>query len=408
MARADRWARSTEPLPRCRTAGSPALIPFRTRFVDSAEASVSPRSGHGVWVAPGRVNIIGEHTDYNDGYALPIALPQVVTCRAEITTDAAVRVDSAQHPGATVIESLANLATSAVTGWARYPLGVVHEYLRRGHDLPGLVLHIDGAVPVGAGLSSSAALECAVALAIRDLFEIGLDTAELIDIGRSAENSYVGAATGTLDQSASLLCSAGHALFIDFADGTTAQVRFDLAAAGLELLVADTRTPHRLADGSYARRRRECEKAAAELGVGSLRAITDPAATERLTDPVLRRRARHVVSENARVLAVVESLRAGHDPRVIGPVLTAAQLSLRDDFEVSTTELDAAVDAANAAGAYGARMVGGGFGGSIIALTDAARTAAVADAIRERFRESDFAQPRFFVALPSAGARRTE
>lgn len=365
--------------------------------------SAAPRRG--VWVAPGRVNIIGEHTDYNDGYALPIALPQVVTCTAEATTDGAVRVSSEQHAGQ-VRESLDGLAESAVTGWARYPLGVVHEYRRRGHELSGVVLEIDGAVPVGAGLSSSAALECAVALAIRDLFEIDAGSAELIDIGRAAENSYVGAATGTLDQSASLLCTAGHALFLDFATGEFAQVPFDLAAAGLQLLVADTDTPHRLADGGYGRRRRECEQAAHALGMHSLRAVTDPAETQRLADPVLRRRARHVVTENARVLTVVELLRDGCDPRAIGPLLTSGHASLRDDFEVSTPELDAAVAAALDAGAHGARMVGGGFGGSIIAVTDIERTDSIAAAIRRRFRDDGFSPPRFFVAVPAAGARR--
>ncbi|MEV5649701.1 galactokinase [Nocardia sp. NPDC052254] len=361
----------------------------------------------GVWVAPGRVNIIGEHTDYNDGYALPIALPQVVTCTATATTDAMVSVTSRQHPGRSVREPIAGLGDATVGGWARYPLGVVHEFARRGHRPPGVVLDIDGAVPVGAGLSSSAAVECSVALAMRDLFAPRVGLAELIDIGRAAENSYVGAATGTLDQSASLLCTEGHALFLDFATGEAAQVPFDLTAANLRLLVADTDTPHRLADGDYGRRRRECEAAAHELGVHSLRAISEPGETLRLADPVLRRRARHVVTENARVLTVAELLRDGRDPRAIGPLLTSGHQSLRDDFEVSTPQLNAAVDSALAAGAHGARMVGGGFGGSVIALTDIERTDSVAAAIRRRFRADGFTPPRFFVAVPSAGARRT-
>lgn len=366
-------------------------------------------SGHrarGVWVAPGRVNIIGEHTDYNGGYALPIALPQVVTCAAESTTDSAVQVSSKQQAGAPVRVALDGLADARIAGWARYPLGVVYEFRRRGHELAGLSLEIDGAVPVGAGLSSSAALECAVALALRDLFGLHVPVEELIDIGRAAENSYVGAATGTLDQSAALLCTAGHALFLDFATGESAQVPFDLAAAGLELLVADTDTPHQLADGDYGRRRRECARAATELGVHSLRAVTDPADTERLADPVLRRRARHVVTENARVLKVVRLLRDEYDPRAIGPLLSSAHLSLRDDFEVSTPQLNAAVTAADDAGAHGARMVGGGFGGSIVALTDRERTGPVADAIRQRFRAEGFRPPLFYRAVPSAGARR--
>lgn len=368
---------------------------------------MTPRPAQGVWVAPGRVNIIGEHTDYNDGYALPIALPQVVTCTATVTTDAVVQVSSKQHPGQPTRVPLRELADSPISGWARYPLGVVHEFLRRGHALPGVRLEIDGEVPVGAGLSSSAALECAVALAVRDLFELEVSTRELIDIGRAAENSYVGAATGTLDQSAALLGTAGHALFLDFATGEHEPVPFDLAAAGLQLLVADTNTPHRLTDGGYGRRRRECEDAARELGVHSLRAVTEPDELRRLPDPILRRRAHHVVTENARVLTVVDLLRDGSDPRTIGPLLVGSHTSLRDDFEVSTPQLDAAVQAAIDAGAHGARMTGGGFGGSIIALVDTDRVDAVAAEIRERLHARGFASPRLFVAVPAAGARRT-
>ena len=360
----------------------------------------------GVWVAPGRVNIIGEHTDYNDGYALPIALPHVVRCAAQTESDARVTVSSQQHPGEVIGEPIAGLADSSVTGWARYPLGVVHEYVRRGYPIPGVRLELGGAVPVGAGLSSSAAVECAVAVALRDLFDLAVTDAELIDIGRAAENSYVGAATGTLDQSASVLCTAGHALFLDFGRGEHDQVPFDLPAAGLALLVADTNTPHQHAGGGYAQRRRECEEAAAALGVRSLREITDTAAVERITADAPRRRARHIVSENARVLEVVRMLHSGRDPREIGPILTAGHASLRDDFEISTPQLDAAVEAALAAGAHGARMVGGGFGGSIIALVDTDRLDATVTNIEIRFGKKDFARPRTFVAVPSAGARR--
>ncbi|GAB2707429.1 galactokinase [Nocardia thraciensis] len=369
-------------------------------------ASGSP-ARQGVWAAPGRVNIIGEHTDYNDGYALPIALPQAVTCTAATGADGRVRVTSRQHPGEVTVEPIAGLATSSAEGWVRYPLGVVHEYLRRGHEIPGVVLDLDGAVPVGAGLSSSAAVECSVAIALRDLFTLPVTDAELIDIGRAAENSYVGAATGTLDQSASVLCTAGHALFLDFGKGEHAQVPFDLTATGLELLVVDTNTPHQLIDGGYGKRRTECEQAAAALGVRSLREVTEAAEVERITDPVLRRRACHIVTENARVLAVVAALRDGGDPREIGPTLTAGHTSLRDDFEISTPQLDAAVETALTAGAHGARMVGGGFGGSIIALTEADDTEQVAAAIAKRFRTAGFAEPRTFVAVPSDGARRT-
>ncbi|MFD6161248.1 galactokinase [Nocardia sp. NPDC060256] len=374
------------------------------------------------WVAPGRVNIIGEHTDYNDGFVLPIALPLVVECAARVRTDAMVRVVSRQRPDEPVLVAVAELAAerARVPGWSRYPLGVVAEFVRRGHPIGGVDLELDGAVPIGAGLSSSAALSCAVAIALRDLFAPTVTERELIELARAAENDYVGAPTGLLDQSASILCTAGHALFLDIrrfvengraADVNTVaheQIPFDLARFGLELLVIDTGQPHEHVDGGYAERRAQCEAAAAELGVPALRDIDAVAALDRIADEVLRRRARHVVTENARVLTVAKELRSGADPRTIGPVLTQGHASLRDDFEVSTPALDAAVDAALAAGAHGARMVGGGFGGSVIALVDRVDTDAVVAAVRNRFADAGFAEPRTFVVGPAAGAHRSE
>ncbi|WP_107658878.1 galactokinase [Nocardia suismassiliense] len=374
------------------------------------------------WVAPGRVNIIGEHTDYNDGFVLPIALPLVVQCAAQARADGQVRVVSRQRPDEIVLVEVAELAKrrDGVPGWSRYPLGVVAEFVRRGHEISGVEFELDGAVPIGAGLSSSAALSCAVAIALRDLFAPAVTDRELIDLARAAENGYVGAPTGLLDQSASILCTAGHALFLDVrrfaaeaadADANTGaheQIPFDLARYGLELLVIDTGQPHELVDGGYGERRAQCEAAAAQLGVPALRDVDSVAALTRITDVVLRRRARHVVTENARVLTVAEKLRSGADPRAIGPVLTEGHASLRDDFEVSTPELDAAVAAALAAGAHGARMVGGGFGGSALALVDRERTEAVVAAVRNRFARAGFAEPRTFVVGPSTGAHRAD
>ncbi|MBF6086811.1 galactokinase [Nocardia cyriacigeorgica] len=370
--------------------------------------------GFATWVAPGRVNIIGEHTDYNDGYVLPIALPMTVECAARRRGDDRVLLRSRQRPGERIALGLGALERErvALPGWARYPLGVVSEFVRRGHRVDGVELRIDGRVPIGAGLSSSAALCCSVAIALRDLFGIPVSERDLIELTRAAENRYAGVPTGILDQSASILCTPGHALFLDvqrFGQGgpeAYAQIPFDLRASGLELLVVDTGHPHRLAESGYSERRTQCMAAAAELGVRSLREIGSFDALARLGDPVLLRRARHVVGENARVLEVVALLRAGADPRQIGPVLTASHSSLREDFEVSTPGLDTAVTAALAAGAYGARMVGGGFGGSVIALVDQQAVGAVTAAVRDGLVGKGLPAPSVFTVVPAAGAHR--
>jgi galactokinase len=366
----------------------------------------------GVWAAPGRVNVIGEHTDYNGGFVLPVALPHTTRAALARRTDGLVALASLQHPDSAVEVDLAALRPGRPAGWAGYPAGVVHEL--RDRVPQGVSILVDGDVPSGAGLSSSAALSCSVALALRDLLDLGLDREELVDVARRAENDFVGAPTGILDQSASLLCTAEHALFLDTRDRSSEQVPLALAAAGLALLVIDSGTTHDHAEGGYGDRRRECEQAAERLGVGLLREIDDLAQLDVLADgtaegDLLLRRARHIITENARVLEVVATLRgsgAGADPRAIGPVLTAGHESLRDDFEISIPLLDACVEAAVAAGAHGARMVGGGFGGSAIALVEADAIDSVTAAVAERFDREGHAAPRTFTAVPSAGARR--
>ena len=373
---------------------------------ERARAAFAERFGadpEGVWAAPGRVNVIGEHTDYNDGFVLPVALPHTTRAAVARRTDGILAMTSLQSDGEVVEVPVAELAPGRPGGWAGYPAGVVHGL--QGKAAGGLSVLVDSEVPSGAGLSSSAALTCAVALAARDLLAPELSRPDLVELARGSENDFVGAPTGILDQSASLLCRAGHALFLDTRDRSSRQVPLDLAAAGLELLVVDTGTSHTHADGGYGDRRRECEQAAAGLGVPALRDVADVGGLGAL-DGVLLRRARHIVTENARVLEVVGILRAG-DPRSIGPVLTAGHASLRDDFEISTPELDVCVQAALAAGAHGARMVGGGFGGSAVVLVDLERSEAVADAVRAAFDRHGFAAPRTFDVVPAAGARRT-
>jgi galactokinase len=379
-----------------------------------AQAAFTERFGgaaEGVWAAPGRVNLIGEHTDYNGGFVLPMALPHTTRAAVARRGDGRIALASVQHPGEDAEVSLADLAPGKPSGWAGYPAGVVAELREAVAAAGGVSVLVDGDVPSGAGLSSSAALECAVALALRDLLGLDLGAADLVDVARRAENDFVGAPTGILDQSASLLCTAEHALFLDTRDRSSEQVTFDLAAAGVALLVIDSGTTHDHAEGGYGDRRRECEEAAARLGVPLLRDVHDVARLDALVDgtaegEVLHRRARHVVTEDARVLEVVATLRDGADPRAIGPVLTAGHVSLRDDFEVSVPLLDACVEAAVTAGAHGARMVGGGFGGSAIALVEEDAVEGVVAAVASRFDREGRPPPRTFVAVPSAGARR--
>jgi galactokinase len=355
------------------------------------------------WEAPGRVNLIGEHTDYNDGFVLPIALDRTARARAALRADGRVRATSRQDD-ARLDAEVDQLRPGSVAGWAAYVAGVLWALREAGHDVPGLDLEVDSTVPIGAGLSSSAALECSVALAVNDLAGLDLGRPDLAAVAQRAENEFVGVPTGGMDQRASLLCTPGHALLLDCRDDSTAQVPFDPAAAGLVLLVIDTRVHHALGDGQYGRRREECAAACAALGIASLRDAT-AADVDRLDDPVLRRRAQHVVTENARVLEVVDLLRAGRIGD-LGPVFTRSQASMRDAYEISAPELDVAVEVAVAAGALGARMTGGGFGGSAIALVGDGDRSAVEEAVAAAFDRHGFTAPAVFPVEPGSGARR--
>ncbi len=361
----------------------------------------------GVWMAPGRANLMGEHTDYNDGFVLPFALGQGVTVAAARRAGRRLAVCSRQEPAGAEVD-LDGLAPGRVTGWAAYPAGVAWALEAAGHRLPGACVAIDSDLPAGAGLSSSAALECATALALTSLGELDISRGELVTLARRAENEFVGVPSGIMDQSASLLCQAGHALLLDCRSLETSEVPFDPAAAAAGLLLVNTRAEHELTDGEYGRRRAECEEAARRLGVPSLRYLTDLADTGRLADPVLRRRARHVVADDQRVLQVVALLRsaAAGTYRDIGALLAQAHASLRDDFEVSWPEADAAVEAALAAGAFGARMIGGGFGGSVLALVPAAAAGPVREAVTGTFGRHGWTEPEFLDAVPAASARR--
>lgn len=363
----------------------------------------------GVWAAPGRVNLIGEHTDYNDGFVMPFALPHQALAAVSRREDGRLRLHSSDIEGGVAELRLDDLVPESDESWTAYPAGVVWALREAGHPVAGADIHLTSTVPTGAGLSSSAAIEVVVALALNDLYELGLQGWQLARLCQRAENVYVGAPTGIMDQTASACCEEGHALFLDTRDLSQQQIPLDLAAEGMRLLVVDTQVKHSHSTGEYGKRREGCEKGAALLGVDALRDVPYAdldAALARLGDEEeVRRLVRHVVTEDARVERVVALLRAG-DTRAVGPVLTEGHASLRDDFRVSCPELDLVVDTAVAHGALGARMTGGGFGGSAIVLTDAAEVDTLTKAIGEAFAAAGHTAPRVFEAVPSAGARR--
>jgi len=365
----------------------------------------------GTWSAPGRVNLIGEFTDYNDGFVLPVALPYAAQASVALRRDDIVKVASAQRSEAgriAVVETELEALAPGMSGWSSYVLGVVWALRETGAELSGIELLLDSDVPSGAGLSSSAALECSVALALRDLHDLPLSLQELACISQRAENDYVGVPTGIMDQTASLRCQAGRALFLDTRSLEARQVPFDLEPAGLTLLVVNTGVKHALGNSAYAERRRECLQAATELGVPALRDVPPEdvdSAVARLSGEVLKRRARHIISEQGRVLEVVRLLEAGR-PDEVGPVLSSGHRSLRDDFEVSCAELDTVVEVALERGALGARMTGGGFGGSVVVLVEREAFVPVTLAVVEAFGTRGFAKPEIFEVVASAGASR--
>jgi galactokinase len=393
---------------RSEAARSEAARSEAARLGDSTARFFAERFGgqpDGVWLAPGRANLIGEHTDYNGGFALPFAISAGICVAAAARNDGIIALSSRQHGGAVVEVPLDGLAPGTPDGWPAYPAGVAWSLRGAGYRVGGASLAIDADLPAGAGLSSSAAIECAAGLAFAGLYGLDLARDELAVLARRAENDFVGAPTGLMDQLAVLFGLAGHALLLDCLAGTHVPVPLDAAAAGLVLLIIDTRAKHELTDGGYGARRRACEEAARALGVACLRDVTDVDVLDALADPVLRRRARHVVTEDQRVLAAVDLLRAGELPEV-GVLLSASHASLRDDFEVSWPQANATVEVAVPAGALGARMMGGGFGGSVIALAPASLVADVTSAVRARFAARGWPPPVVTATQPAQGAHR--
>lgn len=388
--------------------GDPTVL---TGAVADAFVGLHDRQPFGVFAAPGRVNLIGEHVDYNGGLCLPMALPHATYAAVAPRDDDTVTVTSRQQDDS-FSGRLDALGPGEVTGWATYAAGVLWALQQDGWDVPGMDIVVDSRVPLGAGLSSSAAIECAVALGVAELVGATLDDdlrAALVRACMRAESEVAGAPTGGMDQTIALFGRAESALLLDCRDWSTRQVGWDPASADLTLMVVDTRASHSLSDGGYESRRRDCETAAKALGVDLLRDVEDTgdtgAALAKLDDERIRRRVRHVFTEIERVREAVRQLEAG-DFEGLGASFTASHVSLRDDYEVSAPELDAVVDTALAHGALGARMTGGGFGGSAIALVPTGSVEDVERAVAAAFDERGWDSPGFLTATPSPGARR--
>jgi galactokinase len=393
---------SAAPDPLTSTAMTPSAAELAGRF-----ERAFGQQPDGVWQAPGRVNLIGEHTDYNEGYVLPFAIDKTARVAIAVRNDSSVRLLSTYGDQGMFVTDVGALDPAAAKGWTKYPLGVIWALQQRGISVPGLDLLLDSNVPLGAGLSSSHAIECAVVSALNELTGADLGPEQMVLATQQAENDFVGAPTGIMDQSASLRGSKGHAVFLDCRDQSVRLVPFEAEPAGLVMLVIDTRVSHSHSDGGYASRRAACELGAEVLGVKALRDVTvaDLGEASGLLDDVTFRRVRHVVTENDRVLQTVELL-ASQGPGAIGALLDASHVSMRDDFEISCPELDLAVDTSRANGAIGARMTGGGFGGAAIALTPLAAEQTVRTAVERAFSEAGYTAPDIFTVTPAAGAMR--
>jgi galactokinase len=352
--------------------------------------------------APGRVNLIGEHIDYSEGFVLPFAIDAVTKCAIAKRDDEKIRIISAQKKNEVIESNLEAIAAKEGSAWSRYIYGVIWAM----EIDSGLDIYIDGKVPLGAGLSSSAALECSLATALNHLFHLEKTLPELARLTQRAENDYVGVPCGIMDQSISLMARAGYGLLLDCQDLSTRHIKIDFASSSLRLLIIDTQAHHALTDGGYAKRRESCEEVVKIFSIPSLRQLSMEsilAHKTKLSD-IQFKRARHGVGEMLRVLDAVKALEA-EDFEALGQLLNQSHNSLRDDYEVSCPELDLAVETALSSGALGARMVGGGFGGSAIALIKENDAGTISSTIERAFAKSGFKAPRFFDSLPSDGAK---
>ena len=357
----------------------------------------------GIWSAPGRANLIGEHTDYNNGFVLPFGINYRTYAAVSLRTDRICRVMS--EIDSKVYEISLDDAKPSDLDWALYPLGVA--WVMREHATSGFDCYFTSDVPIGAGLSSSAAIESSMASALNELWEAGLSRKELALIGQKAENQVVGAPTGMMDQTASMMAQDDAAVLIDCQNLEITLVDLGLNKHDLVVAVIDTQVSHSHAHGGYGSRRASCELGAKELGVQSLRelSLSDLPRAESQLDDVTFRRVRHVVTENQRVLDTLHALRDGN-LTALGRLLLAPLASMRVDLQMSVAELDLAVETAMATGAIGARMTGGGFGGAAIAIIHKDKLGELEANCKAAFAKAGFIEPRVFSVTPSEGAKR--
>ncbi|MFB2979411.1 galactokinase [Microseira sp. BLCC-F43] len=329
--------------------------------------------------APGRVNLLGEHTDYNDGFVLPTAIPQRTTVQLSFSSD------SQHHFYSQELDQKVSISEShpTIEGFASYILGCIRVLEQKGYTIPPLNLYVTSSVPMGSGLSSSAALEVATLRSLRKLLNLNIDDIQIAQFGQQAEIQYAGVQCGIMDQMASSLADTNSMLFLDT---RTLERRVLPFPAGAEILVIDSGVPRQLAGSGYNQRRGECEEAARLLKVKALRDIADPQAVEILPEP-LRRRARHVVTENNRVLEVLSGVSAIR----FGELMNASHASLRDDYEVSVPPLDTLVAMLQETpGVFGARLTGAGFGGACVALLEEGKADALAYNILKRYENAGY------------------
>ena len=363
------------------------------------------------WIAaaPGRVNVIGEHTDYNDGFVFPMAIDRYTVIAASPATNGSNKIQLRSELGdkPTLIDLSQPLKPAPKGTWFNYPLGVIAGFAARGNKLGGFDAFIHSTVPLGGGLSSSAALEVATATLLETITGKTLDPVEKALLCQKAEHDYAGMPCGIMDQFISVLGKKDHLLLLDCRSCKPELV--PMTDNSVAILITNTNVKHELTGGGYAKRRQQCEEAAKILGVKSLR-DADSDMLERgrnRMDPVVYRRARHVIGEIERTVHAAEGVRASNWPTV-GQLMYASHASLRDDYEVSCPELDAVVEIAQElglkGGVFGCRMTGGGFGGCAVALVEAAKVTAISDRIASEYERRTKIKPTLFVSRPAAGA----